>query len=61
MKTLVYGLNTDFRNHKEWIEQNYNVCGYYDADKSRIPDTSGIALELNPEMIHEFDIVLVAA
>ncbi|WP_408072055.1 hypothetical protein [Butyrivibrio sp. JL13D10] len=61
MGTLVYGLNIDFHIYREWIEENYEVTGYYDADKTRMPEDKGINLDVNPELIHTFDMVLVCA
>ena len=59
--TLVYGLHTDFVKNRRWIEENFNVKGYYDADESRLPNENGIKNSEIKEKIKDFELILVCA
>lgn len=34
-KIIVYGLGKRYRDYKEYIEKNYEIEGYYDAESSK--------------------------
>lgn len=60
-RTLVYGLHTDFQKYRNWIEEHFDVKGYYDADETRLPDKYGIHSDEISNCINDFDIVLITA
>lgn len=60
MKVLVWGLDKDYRDNKEWIEKNYDVEGYYDSNESKIVMKKGIHKKDLQDRINEFDLILVA-
>lgn len=60
-KTLIWGLDKDYINNKEWIEENYQLTGYYDANASKLPKEGGLTKADLVDKINEFDKILVAA
>ena len=60
-KTMVWGLDKDYVDNKDWIEKKYNIAGYYDTNVSKLPAVGGITKAELADRVNEFDKILVAA
>ncbi|MBR1773115.1 MAG: hypothetical protein IJ749_04380 [Eubacterium sp.] len=61
MKTLVWGLDKDYYDNREWIESNFDDLYYYDANEKKLPLYNAIKKEDLDNTLSEFDCILVAA